>query len=69
MLCVYTFKQLVGGNEIDYHLSAQNYIGKSKILYFSIFHMNEMKHQQNHIWFKGENLKIKHINAIKYMFK
>ena len=31
--------------------------------------MNEMKHQQNHIWFKGENLKIKHINAIKYMFK
>ena len=28
-----------------------------EILYFSIFHMNEMKHQQNHIWFKGENLK------------
>ena len=66
MLCVYTFKQLVGGNEIDYHLSAQNYIGN--IVFFNI-HMNEMKHQQNHIWFKGENLKIKHINAIKYMFK
>ena len=31
--------------------------------------MNEMQHQQNHIWFKGKNLKIKHINAIKYMFK
>ena len=30
--------------------------------------MNEMQHQQNHIWFKGENFKIKHINAIKYMF-
>ena len=30
--------------------------------------MNEMQDQQNHIWFKGENLKIKHINAIKYMF-
>lgn len=30
--------------------------------------MNEMQHQQNHIWFKGKNLKIKHINAIKYMF-
>ena len=30
--------------------------------------MNEMQHQQNHIWFKGEKLKIKHINAIKYMF-
>ena len=30
--------------------------------------MNEMQHQQNHIWFKGGNLKIKHINAIKYMF-
>ena len=26
--------------------------------------MNEMQHQQNHIWFKGKNLKIKHINAI-----
>ena len=30
--------------------------------------MNEMQDQQNHILFKGENLKIKHINAIKYMF-
>ena len=30
--------------------------------------MNEMQYQQNHIWFKGKNLKIKHINAIKYMF-
>ena len=27
--------------------------------------MNEMQHQQNDIWFKGENLKIKYINAIK----
>ena len=24
MLCVYAFKQLVGENEIDYHLNAQN---------------------------------------------
>ena len=24
MLCLYAFKQLVGENEIDYHLSAQN---------------------------------------------
>ena len=39
-----------------------------EILYFQTFNMNEMQHQQNHIWFKGENLKIKHINAIKYMF-
>ena len=31
--------------------------------------MNEMQHQQNHIWFIGENLKIKHINAIKCMFQ
>ena len=30
--------------------------------------MNEMQHQQNHIWFKGKNQKMKHINAIKYMF-
>ena len=30
--------------------------------------MNEMQHQQNHIWFKGKNLKIKHINDIKYIF-
>ena len=30
--------------------------------------MNEIQHQQNHIWFKGKNLKIKHINAIKYTF-
>ena len=30
--------------------------------------MNEMQHQQNHIWFKVKNLKIKNINAIKYMF-
>ena len=26
MLCVYALKQLVGENEIDYHLSAQNRI-------------------------------------------
>ena len=26
MLCVYAFKQLVGENEIDNHLSAQNKI-------------------------------------------
>ena len=30
--------------------------------------MNEMQHQQNHIWFKGKNLKILHKNAMKYMF-
>ena len=29
--------------------------------------MNEIQHQQTHIWFKGRNLKIKHINAIKFM--
>ena len=57
MLCVYAFKQLVGENEIDYHL-----------IVFLTFNMNEMQHQQNQIWFKGKNLKIKHINAIKYMF-
>ena len=39
-----------------------------EILYFSTFNMNEMQHQENHIWFKGKNLKIKHIIAIKYMF-
>ena len=27
MLCVYSFKQLVGENEMDYHLSSQNKIG------------------------------------------
>ena len=27
MLCLYAFKQLVGENEIYYHLSAQNKIG------------------------------------------
>ena len=31
--------------------------------------MNEIQHQQNHIWFKGKNLKIKHVNAIKFMVK
>ena len=31
--------------------------------------MNEMQHPQNRIWFKGKNLKIKHKNDIKYMFK
>ena len=30
--------------------------------------MNEIQHQQNHIWFKGKNLQIMHTNAIKYMF-
>ena len=30
--------------------------------------MNEMQHQQNHIWFEGKHLKIKYINAIKNMF-
>ena len=39
-----------------------------EILFFLIFNMNEMQHQQNLIWFKGKNLKVMHINAIKYMF-
>ena len=39
-----------------------------EILYFLTLNMNEMQHQQNHIWFKGQNLIIMHINAIKYMF-
>ena len=65
MLCVYAFKQLLGKNEIDYHLIAQNYIGN---IVFLTFNINEMQHQQTHICFKGKNLKIKHINAIKYMF-
>ena len=30
--------------------------------------MNEMQHRQNHIWFKGKNLKITHIKAVEYMF-
>ena len=30
--------------------------------------MNEMQHQQNHIWLQGKNLTINHINAIKYMY-
>ena len=46
MLCVYAFKQLVGENEIDYHLSAQNKIGNIVILTFNI---NLMQHLQNHI--------------------
>ena len=29
--------------------------------------MNEIQHQQIHIWFKGKELKIKHVNAIKFM--
>ena len=49
MLCVYAFKQLQGVNEIDYHFSAQNKIGN---IVFITFNMNEMQHQQNHIWFK-----------------
>ena len=65
MLCVYAFKQLLGENEIDYHLSAQNKIGN---IVFLTFNMNEMQHHQNHVWFKWIHLKIKHINAIKYMF-
>ena len=32
MLCVYAFKQLVGENEIDYHLSPQNKIGNIVLL-------------------------------------
>ena len=35
-----------------------------EILYFLTFNMNEMQHQQNHVWFKGKARK----NAIKYMF-
>ena len=30
--------------------------------------MNEMQYKQNQFWFLGKNLKVKHINAIKYMF-
>ena len=56
MLCVYAFKQLVCENEIDYHLSAKNKIGK---IVFSTFNMNEMQHQQNHIWLKGKKLENK----------
>ena len=48
MLCVYAFKQLVGENEIDYHL-----------IVFLTFNMNEMQHQQNQIWFKGKKLENK----------
>ena len=40
-----------------------------EILYFQTLNMNEMQHQQNHIWFKGKNLKMKHINVVKYMFR
>ena len=65
MLCVYAFKQLVGENDIDTILVLKI---RFEILYFKTLNMNEMQHQQNHIWFKGKNLKIKHINAIKYMF-
>ena len=28
-----------------------------------------MQHQQNHIWFKEKNLKIKLKNVIKFMFR
>ena len=38
------------------------------ILYFLTFNKNEKQHKQNPIWFKAKNLKIKHINAINYMF-
>ena len=31
--------------------------------------MNEMQHQQNHIWFKGKNLKIKHIMPLSIGFR
>ena len=41
MLCVYAFKQLVGENKIDFHLSAQN---KIWIIVFKAFNMNEMQH-------------------------
>ena len=37
---------------------------RSEILYFQTFNMNEMQHQQNHIWFIGKNLIIKHTNPI-----
>ena len=67
MFCVYAFKQLVGENKINYHLRIVLKI-RLEILFFLTFDMNEMQHQQNHIWFKGKNLKINHINAIKYMF-
>ena len=30
--------------------------------------MNEMQHQQNHIWFKGKKLENKAHTSIKYMF-
>ena len=39
MLFVYAFKQLLGENEIDYHLSAQSKIGN---IVFLTFNMNEM---------------------------
>ena len=65
MLCVYAFKQLVGENEIDTILVLKI---RLEILYFETFNMNEMQHQQNHFWSKGENLKIKHINDITYTF-
>ena len=32
MLCVYSFKQLVGKNEIDYHLRPQNNVENIEFL-------------------------------------
>ena len=55
MVYVYALKQLVG---------AQNWF---KNIVFLNINMYEIQHQQNHNWFKGKNLKIKHINAIKFM--
>ena len=52
MLGLYEFKHLVGENEIDYRLSAQNTYNLSIV--FLKYHMNEIQLQQKHSYFEGE---------------
>ena len=56
MLCVYSFKQLVGEMKLNASLVLKI---RMEILYFQKFNMNEMQHQQYHIWFKGKKLENK----------
>ena len=47
MLFVYAFKQLVGENEIDYHLSAQNKIGN--IVFLNILYESDATSTESYL--------------------
>ena len=58
MLGLYELKQLLDENEVDYHLTAQNYRNCEYCLFKHMFNFNK-----NMGALKGENLNLKHTKS------